>query len=128
MLPNAYFRWCRSRLGWQRLTLGLALRLRFGELREFFGDRRHVGSEGFFKQPALLDGQVLCLDAEVLALVVRHFMRQLVDLDLTPVELPVIARNDLRLLADQFAQFVGAQLIEVGGQCHGRHDAVCKHN
>ena len=41
-------------------------------------------------------------------------MRQLVDLDLAPVEFPIIVRNDLCLLAYQFAQFVGARSIEVG--------------
>ena len=52
---------------------------------------------------------------------VRHFMRQFVDLYLAPVELTV-------LLDEQTAQFVGAELIKVGGQCDGRHDAARKPN
>ena len=112
----------------QGFALGLALRFRFGKLCQFFGDRRHVGSEGFFEQLPLLNRQAFGLDAEVVALVVRHFMRQLVDLDLAPVQFPIIAGNDLGLLTNQFAQFVGAELIEVGGQGHGRHHAASKTN
>ena len=48
-------------------------------------------------------------------------MRQFVDLYLAPVELTV-------LLDEQTAQFVGAELIKVGGQCDGRHDAARKPN
>lgn len=79
------------------------------------------------KQLSLLDRQVFGLDAEVVALVVRHFMGQLVDLCLTPVEFPILQRNGLGVLADQFAQFIGAELIEVGRrQGHDRHHAVSK--
>ncbi len=87
-----------------------------GKLRQLFGDRGHVGREGFFEQLSLLNRQAFRLDAEVMTFVVRHFMRQLVDLHLAPVEFTIIARDDCSLPGDQFAQFVGAELIEVGGQ------------
>jgi hypothetical protein len=76
----------------QRFTFRLALRFGFGfgKLRQFFGDRCHIGGEGFFEQLSLFHRQAFCLDAEVMALVVRHFMRQLVDLDLALVEFAVL--------------------------------------
>ena len=95
----------------QRFAFGLALGLRFGKLRQLFSDRRHVRRQGFFEQLPLLNRQAFCLDAEVMALVVRHFMRQFVDLDLAPVEFAV-------LLDEQTAQFIGAELIDIGGKRH----------
>ena len=105
----------------QRLAFGLALGFRFRKLRQLFGDRRHVRRQGFLEQLSLFNRQAFRVDAEVMALTVRHFMRQFVDLYLTPVELTV-------LLDEQTAQFVGAELIKVGGQCDGRHDAARKPN
>ena len=60
-----------------------------------------------------LPWQVFRLDAEVMAFVVRYFMRQLVDLGLAPDEFVV-------LLGEQATQFVGIELIEIGGQRHPR--------
>lgn len=53
----------------QGFALRLSLGLRFRKLCQFFGDRRHVGSEGFFKQLPLFNRQAFGLDAEVVALV-----------------------------------------------------------
>ena len=72
---------------------------------------------------SLFNRQAFCLDAEVMAFVIRHFMGQLVDLYLPPVEFLIIARDDFCLLAYQFAQFVRSQMVKVGRQCHDRHDA-----
>ncbi|MPM93644.1 hypothetical protein SDC9_140784 [bioreactor metagenome] len=108
----------------QRFALRLSLGLRFRKLRQLFGHRRHVRGDGFFKQLSLFNRQALCLDAEVVAFVVRHFMRQLVDLGLTPIEFLIISRNDRGLAEYQFAQFIRSQFIEIGRQCHDRHDAA----
>ena len=60
-----------------------------------------------------LPWQVFRLDAEVMAFVVRYFMRQLVDLGSAPDEFVV-------LLGEQATQFVGIELIEIGRQRHPR--------
>ena len=89
----------------QRFAGGLTFGFRLRNLFELFGDRCHICRERFLEQLPLFNRQAFCLDPEVMAFVIRHFMGQLIDLYLPPVELPVIARNDFRLLAYQFAQF-----------------------
>ena len=94
--------------------------------------RRQIGVDGFLEQLALFRQPVFGLDAEAPTLVQRQFVGQLIDSGLAPVQLlslsltvhPAqsasgLARHLCRQLLRQLAQFIGTELIEMGGQGHG---------